>query len=104
MKITVKNPRRIVESAFVKEGASSFSVFINTRRNIVPLSFGYNCEGDGSFDVVYDASDNDGDLSTDQVIFVPENDAEKRWLGCMHFEQQSKGQLWIIFLPENVYR
>lgn len=104
MKIIIKNPKRIVESAFVKEGALSFSLFINTRRNIVPSSFGYNCEGEGSFEVVYDVHDNDGDLRVDRVICIPENETEKQWLRCMHFEQREKRQLWIIFVSEGVYK
>lgn len=106
MKIVIENPRKIIESAFIKEAASSLSAIININRNLLPASFGYNCEAEGSFEVVYDDQEawDDGDTRVDRAIFVPETEAEKKWLSCMHFEQKCKKQLWIIFLPESVYQ
>lgn len=104
MKIEIKNPRKIVDTAFCEKTKDSFSLFINTRGRARPTSYGYNCEADGSFDVVYDSNDNDGDQRVDQVSLIPENEQEKEWLSWLHFELQDKRQLWIIFLPERVYK
>jgi hypothetical protein len=102
MKLKVEKPLGIVTGAFCEEGKQSFSLFINTdERNAQPSAYGSNVEADGSFAVYYD--NDTEDLIEDKVILIPENEQEKEWLRRLHFELPAKNQLWIIFLPPEVY-
>lgn len=99
MRIQITNPNKIVEAAFTRQAADSFSLFVDVKRGYQPSSFGYNLVAPGSFDLMYENDNGE----TDMVALIPENDEEKERLSWTHFEQQDKRQLWIIFLPSRVY-
>ena len=102
MKLQIENPLGIVTSAFFKEGNNSFSLYINTQNRALPGAYSSNCEAKGAFGVYY-YTDDDTNTAEDKVVLIPETEQDKKWLDCFHFELQSKGQLWIIFLPPEVY-
>jgi hypothetical protein len=106
MKLIVNNPHGIVTSAFFKEAELSFSLYINTKeRKRYPDCYGSNCHGgkSNSFELTYFKNPDDNSIDSDEVILIAESEKDEMFLSCLHFELMSKDQLWIIFLPSEVY-
>lgn len=105
MRIEIKNPLRIVDDVFIQRSEKSLSLFVNTKqRGIRPDAYG---SGDDYFELYYYADIAEKpfeELKFDHVKIVADNDEEKMFLSCLHFELMSKNQLWIIFLPEEIYK
>jgi hypothetical protein len=103
MIIEINNPLHIVSDAFIQKSEKSLSLFINTKeRSIRPDAYG---SGDNYFEIYYFKETHDDDaIPHDVVKIIAEDEKEKMFLSCCHFELMAKNQLWMIFLPEEIYK
>lgn len=108
MKLIVKNPNKIVSSAFIEEAESgdSWSLYINTNNKWV--DFSCHSIGCSSIDLLdelvfyFNSGKNNLNLD-DKVIVKAGSEEENEKLNRLMFKSHDKSQIWLLFPKEEVY-
>lgn len=113
MKIEVKNPNKIVESAFISKYGTKLatSVMINIKeRGIRPDCVGSGQNEKGMEESIYyfyapdiSAEDLNLDTNTDVVMITAESEEDNEVLRRWVFELHCKTQLWFMYCDKSVF-
>lgn len=101
MRIEIRNPNGIVTGAFAQDHGELLSVFINMKERWVRHSFTTSC--DGEWGIGYDPDEMGIDDKPDEVMLFADTKRERELLKNLHFELLNKDQLWMIFVPKELY-
>jgi len=103
MKAIIHNPNKLVESVVARVTELSFGIYINFCDDGVYYQLAH---GPGNLELyAWDKEPDDSEYTEpDKILLIAENETEKQFLGCIHFELWDRGQLWLMFVKDEVYK